>query len=465
MQRVLIILFSLTVFFLAFLPIRDTDFGWHYRCGEELITQGKLCISNDYSYFLPDYKAYYPSFLFDALNAFVYDHSGFIGLSTIGGLVIVLAGLLFLSISRGSLIVRMSMFMVVYILSSVVFNLGLRSQIFSYTFVLSTIWLLEKSQKNDRYLFVIPVLFFVWVNTHIGFFTGLFVLGAFTFERLMRDGVRSRTALKYSMVIGISIIATLLNPFGWKVYVEIARHIQSPLGSMIAEWVPSDIVTSSLMCIAAVILMSGMIYKRNIRVFSLLLLIFFLILAVTSRRSIPFFLTILSIEFLHLISKWQLSLPPEITIPLLGAIAICIIIIQTPKTLELMNWNNYCIKGITHYPCEITGKKKALRGNIFANYEWGGFLVWQMPESRIFIDGRMPAWSNAAGVSPYKIYLSIIQTQTGWNEFLQEQKTDYILISPNTFLDVELASNGQRRGWIETFRNEYVVLYKQTYKR
>lgn len=465
MQKILIILFLLTVFFLAFLPVRDTDFGWHYRCGKELITQGKLCISNDYSYYLPAYKAYYPSFIFDALNAFVYDRAGFIGVSAIGSLVIVLAGLLFVSISRCVLIMRMAMFMVVYILSAVVFNLGLRSQIFSYTFVLLIIWILEKSQKNNRYLFIIPVLFIVWVNTHIGFFTGLFVLGAFTFERLIRDGVRSRTALKYIVITGISILTTLLNPFGWKVYLEIVRHIQSPLGSMIAEWVPPDITTNAILCIAAAAIIGLMIYKKNIRIFPLILIIFFLVLAMTSRRSIPFFLTVVSIEFLRMISKWKLALPYEITIPLFSAVAVCVMVIQTPKTFEMADWTNYCTKGITHYPCETMKQMNKLHGNVFANYEWGGFLIWQMPKNKIFVDGRMPAWSDVAGVSPYKTYLSIIQTQPGWNEFLKAQKTDYILISPNTFLDAELVSNGRQHGWTESFRNEYIVLYKQHYKK
>lgn len=465
MQKILILLFSLTVFFLAFLPVRDTDFGWHYRCGEELITQGKLCISNDYSYYLPNYKAYYPSFIFDAVNAFVYDHSGFIGISVVGGLVIVAAGLLFLSVSKGSLILRMTTFVVVYILSSVVFNLGLRSQLFSYTFVLLTIWLLEKSQKNHRYLFTIPILYFIWVNTHIGFFTGLFVLGAFAFERLVRDGVRSKKTLNYGAITVISILTTLINPFGWKVYVEIIRHIQSPLSLMIAEWVPPDIVTNTMMCIVAVTIIGWMIYKKNIRIFSIVLIMFFLVLAVTSRRSVPFFLTVASIEFLRSISKWKLTLPSEITIPLFMAIAICIMVIQTPKTLEMATWTNYCTKGITHYPCETMKKMNKLHGNVFANYEWGGFLIWQMPKNKIFVDGRMPAWSDEKGISPYKTYLSVIQTQPGWNEFLKSQNTDYILISPNTFLDVELASSGRTLGWIETFRNEYIVLYEQRYKR
>jgi hypothetical protein len=31
-----------------------------------------------------------------------------------------------------------------------------------------------------------------------------------------------------------------------------------------------------------------------------------------------------------------------------------------------------------------------LSGNIFNNYGWGGYLIWTIPEKKLFIDGRLP---------------------------------------------------------------------------
>jgi hypothetical protein len=33
-------------------------------------------------------------------------------------------------------------------------------------------------------------------------------------------------------------------------------------------------------------------------------------------------------------------------------------------------------------------------GHLFASYDWGGYLLWQYPEQKVFIDGRMPSWKN-----------------------------------------------------------------------
>ena len=31
-------------------------------------------------------------------------------------------------------------------------------------------------------------------------------------------------------------------------------------------------------------------------------------------------------------------------------------------------------------------------GRIFSEYGWGGYLIWKLPEKKVFIDGRMPSW-------------------------------------------------------------------------
>ena len=50
----------------------------------------------------------------------------------------------------------------------------------------------------------------------------------------------------------------------------------------------------------------------------------------------------------------------------------------------------------TEYPIEAVGWIRAHRSELGArlynDYGYGGFLLWWLPEEKIFIDGRMPAW-------------------------------------------------------------------------
>lgn len=35
-------------------------------------------------------------------------------------------------------------------------------------------------------------------------------------------------------------------------------------------------------------------------------------------------------------------------------------------------------------------------GRIFSEYDWGGYLIWQLPQYKVFVDGRMPGWEFSA---------------------------------------------------------------------
>lgn len=104
-------------------------------------------------------------------------------------------------------------------------------------------------------------------------------------------------------------------------------------------------------------------------------------------------------------------------------------------------------------------------GNIFNTYEWGGYLIWKLPKMKVFVDGRMPAWKDDFGRYPYAVFLAILQTQPGWNEELRRNKTDYILISPGTFLDLLLQKESKTYGWQEIYRDKIAVLYQNVLKQ
>ncbi|MBU1200216.1 hypothetical protein KJ953_01615 [Patescibacteria group bacterium] len=93
-------------------------------------------------------------------------------------------------------------------------------------------------------------------------------------------------------------------------------------------------------------------------------------------------------------------------------------------------------------------------------YNLGGFLIWQLPEMKMFVDGRMPAWIGEGSKSPYTTWLEVIQAQPGWNEYLLGMGTEYLLIAPGTFLDLELDEGGALElGWEEEYRDKGAVVY------
>jgi hypothetical protein len=37
-------------------------------------------------------------------------------------------------------------------------------------------------------------------------------------------------------------------------------------------------------------------------------------------------------------------------------------------------------------------RSEACAGNVFNEYDFGGYLIWQVPGTKVYIDGRMPSW-------------------------------------------------------------------------
>ncbi|MBI3559155.1 hypothetical protein HY085_02055 [Candidatus Gottesmanbacteria bacterium] len=305
--------------FLAFLlPVRDNDFGWHYRCGE------KLCPTNEYSYFLPNYHWAYPGFFYDVSLAKIFNHFGLFGVAVFGAVIFTAIFLIYFFLLKGSFTFRVIFILAAAVLSWSILSLGYRSQILGLLFFVIELLILEK-----RKFWSLPLLFFFWANTHLSFFLGPLIL------------IKINWRWDFGFVMFPVLISSLL------------------------FFLPKNNFSEEAYC-------------RN------------------------------------------LSLPCK------------------------------AVKNFTFEP-----------GNIFNTYEWGGYLVWKLPDNKIFVDGRMPAWQDENGESPYNVFLKILQTQPGWNEKLEKLNTKYIFIGQGTFLDLLLQKESAKYNWREEYRDEISAIYKR----
>ena len=74
------------------------------------------------------------------------------------------------------------------------------------------------------------------------------------------------------------------------------------------------------------------------------------------------------------------------------------------------NWNRYCLKQVL--PCSSASAEFMINHgynhDIFSLYGWGGWLIWNYPEVKPTIDGRMHLWVQN-GYSAFTDYYSIEQ--------------------------------------------------------
>lgn len=467
-------IFLISVFLVSLRPHADTDFGWHYQCGKIFLVQHKLCVKNEFSYFLPNYRWANPTFLYDIAIALIHYRTGFLGISVFGSIIFVLLALCILKTAKNNWPVAAIFFYIAFFLSWSTLRLGFRSQEMSLFFLALTFFILVRHNDNSNksFMWALIPLFTIWANTHAGFFLGPLVFLFYIFNNFALLILKQKQAQAFGhemFVFLASLSTTLINPFGINIYKEVFRHWSMPLYTLIAEWVPPDPFNRFLAGLFLIIYLFFSVLlairKKNFDVFGILVLGTFCYFTFAARRNIPLFYFSYSIFVPILLSKFDKAASefPMLVITLLIPSTLFIGALNAVDTVKFdTNYFNYCNSGYITYPCEAIEVLKDKKGNLFNTYEWGGFLIWKLPNFRVFVDGRMPAWSGENGKSPYTTFLEIAGAAPGWDKKLEQYKTDYILLFNGSSLYGELSLNFQKYGYLKLYEKNNIAVYQKT---
>lgn len=465
------LLFFSGLFLIFLLPATDPDLGWHLRCGGEIWGRKGWCGYNQFSVFLENYSWANHSWLYQILIFFIFNSAGFWGLTIFNSLLMTLSFLFFYLAIKNYLWGKMAAIGLIIFLNWGIFSFGIRSQIPPFFFFNVILWLFSEIEKKPKAIFFLPLIMLFWANSHGSVIIGLILFAFF----LIKEAFRQRKLIfPLTMVFLFSAAITFLNPFGMKVYENAWQHFAVvDLSRLIAEWVPATGNSFLLILTTCFLLFFYFLADTKVenRIFAFFILPF-AFLALKARRNIPFyFLLIFYLFFKAELTKIIFPLCQKRKIlrnVLTGLTAMLFLffgfLLQLPKTMEInSSRENYCQKSSVEYPCEAIEflKKQPQKGNIFNRYEWGGFLIWQLPEYKIFVDGRMSAWLTRENKSPYEIYLEILQNQPGWQGILDNYKINWILISPGTFMDILLKEDAEKFSWQEVYRDKISVIYKK----
>ena len=472
------LIFFLGIFLISLLPPMDPDLGWQLKCGEIILKGQGLCSLNQFSSLLTNYQWTNHYWLYQTILFFVWKNFGLWGLSVFGAIIVTLIFSAFnLIVKNWQLEKKLAVVLILY-LGWGVFLFGIRSQVLGILyFTLVLLSLLRKELLPHQYL---PLIFLLWANTHGSVVLGLVLLLLFFLSQLSLQTFRHPEFISGSLILALCFLATLINPFGIKIFQEAWRHFHVVhLEKLIAEWVPPQALKISFILLAGILL----VFLSRLALWPLI--ISFTFLGFKARRNLPFFFILFFIlllenkSFKNWLSFWLKKKLVRKDLNLIISLLILSysLLIQLPKTFKInSSWENYCQASSLSYPQKAIEFLKAQpdkslpdgkAGNLFNRYEWGGFLIWQLPEYKVFVDGRMPAWpvpldaSQGGTISPYTIYLETLQTKPGWQKTLENYNINWILISPGTFMDLKLKPNPQEFGWQEVYRDKISVVYKR----
>jgi hypothetical protein len=266
---------------------------------------------------------------------------------------------------------------------------------------------------DPRFLFWLPPLFLLWANLHIQFVCGLialvlFVLALWAEQQLHDSGASwldeqalSLPAAGAGVIGGISLLATLLNPYSFHlipsafrpVYSDVAFEHFAEMRSLSFRH-PQDFVLM-LLAMAAFLALGR---RRRLRLFKLLLLMAGTAVAFRIQRDgwlavLPA-VAILA-EGLHgrgekgtedpLNLRWE---KPVTSI--LVALIFTVAVIRLPRQEDLLNRvsRNFPVKA-----CDFIAQND-LPAPLFNEYSWGDFLTWYLPQYPVAIDSRVELYGD-----------------------------------------------------------------------
>jgi hypothetical protein len=224
-------------------PFRDTDVWWHLALGQLITTHG-IPAHEPFSFLPAAYPWVGQQWLYEVLLAGLVGAGGAALASAVMGAVAVVALVTAaLAVPRsarvGGVWLAVAILLSGLVMAQVV---GVRGQVISLAGVAAVLFVVARWREGRTgFVWLLPALFLVWANMHAGFIVGLAILAlALPLARALPPATAiARKPL--AAALGLSLVATLVNPAGIGLYGYVAETFMNPtITQVVTEWMSPD---------------------------------------------------------------------------------------------------------------------------------------------------------------------------------------------------------------------------------
>lgn len=437
----------------------DADLWWHLRAGQVMAEQKRILLTDIFSYtrFSEDWvNAFWVS---EILLYAIYSISGYFGLTFF---VAITGAATFYLISRrlsGNPFLNGFILILAAITAAPIW--GPRPQILSFFLIaLLDNWLIYRRAK-----WFLILLFSLWANVHGGWIWGfLLIIAHIVGEIVTQFANQEKDWEEVKSLFGWSALSTLalgLNPNGLSIWALPFQQINVSL--QIQEWLSPDfhqIAFHPLLWTIFLLLLSAQFSKKQ-NWSQLFKTLGFAYLTFFSQRNIALF-AIVSVPLLSdwMNEAWQYfqkdtRLKPRGELPrslrllinwtLVFALSITAIgnvyLVSQPEKVDV----NYPIHAIRWI------KENQPKGNLFNSYNWGGYLLWALPQYPVFVDGRADLYGNEI----INQWHAVVSGNENAIHILNEWQINLILIEPYWEIIRILESND----WQKVYEDEQAIIF------
>jgi hypothetical protein len=402
-----------TIAFQIKLCVLDPDIWWHLKVGDWIIDHGTVPHTGILSRTAANRPWVAYSWGYEILMSRAYAWFGLIGIGLYGVLLtLAVAYSVYWMVRRLSGNFWLAAVGAGIVCSAFLFNGMPRPFFFSITLFAVTLTLLLDANRSGetKSLYWLPLIFLLWANLHIQFIYGLFLVGLFIAVNLAQRAAESlgikpaflahpTLPAKDLTLISIGcVLATLVGPYSYHPYQVVYEYSKAKFTySVIIELQPLSFRGSShfaqLFLTAAGFFAVG--WRKKLDLFKLALMTAASVIAYRTMRDawficLPAAACIADAFAPQTDAEQSESTFSETWLEQLGVAAAVMILLA-----GVANGTDFTQRGLDRaissaYPVNAVNflRRSPVQGPLYNALNWGGFLMWYMPEYPVAVDGR-----------------------------------------------------------------------------
>jgi hypothetical protein len=479
----------------------DAGIGWHIRTGQLILATHAIPRVDPFSSSMTGQPWFAWEWLYDMLVGWLDSATGLNGVVLFTAVIIaaVFSWTFRLLVRRTN--VLLALILVLLAASAAMIHFLARPHVVSWLFTMVWFLALQSSEENFEsgrsttlLLWLLPATMLVWVNVHGGFLVGFVLLGIYwlsaawgwgtlhfkltegDFEEALEKIRTGRHLCTLTSAGVVSVVATLVNPYGLKLHVHIYRYLSNRfLMNHIDEFQSPNFHYVAQKCFAGLLLLTlvALAVKGSKASLSQFLVILFAVYSgLYASRNIP----VSALLLILLIGPWLSDTMGRLSARFAGRSksfqppkSTSLPFLQRMKAIELsLQGHIWPIAAILftgwiaahggnlgptplmdahfdakRFPAAAVNYVEThnVHGPLLSPDAWGGYLIYRLyPRTKVVIDDRHDFY----GETFLKSYLKMIHLEPGWDDFLKQYQPECIIVPNDSALANILAETS---GW------------------
>jgi hypothetical protein len=449
----------------------DPDMWWHLKTGEIIWNTHSIPSTDLFSFTTNNHAWTAHEWLSQVTIYGAWKFGGYTGLMVwlcVFPSLFLIAVYALSSLYSGNAKVALLGAMVAWFFSTV--GLGIRPHVIGYLLLTCELLVVHLGRSHSvRWFLLLPLIFAVWVNCHGSFFFGLMALAVFLFCSCFEWRAGSLVAPRWeksqrtmlALAFVLSVAALFVNPIGLKqvVYPLNVMFSQSTGLASVNEWQPltfSNARSLGLLAIVGFIILLTLVRRAEIRIEELLLLALGFGMAVRHSRMLFVFGVLVAPVLCRLLSnacdQYESSRDRMAPNAIMMLIAVGVIVLAFPNAsaLDLEVKKNNPVKAVEFI------RRTGLSGRMLNDYGYGGYLIWALPEHKVFMDGRADVYEWTGVMDEFAAWAML---QTDPKVLLEKYQIGFCLISRTAPMSYVLP---YLPGWKLIYSDELSVIFQSS---